>query len=56
MAIMRWLPGRELDRFRREIDRMFDESLAKRDFRHCLVLRRVLCSQRWMCMTKMTRL
>ncbi|BAT72247.1 HSP20 family protein [Thermosulfidibacter takaii ABI70S6] len=32
MAIMRWLPGRELDRFRREIDRMFDEFFSEERF------------------------
>ncbi len=32
MALMRWLPGRELDRFRREIDRMFDEFFSEERF------------------------
>ncbi len=32
MALVRWLPGRELDRFRREIDRMFDEFFSEERF------------------------
>ncbi len=32
MALMRWTPGRELDRFRREIDRIFDEFFSEERF------------------------
>ncbi len=32
MALMRWLPSRELDRFKREIDRMFDEFFGEERF------------------------
>ncbi len=32
MALMRWFPGREIDRFRREIDRIFDEFFSSERF------------------------
>jgi HSP20 family protein len=32
MALMRWSPEREIDRFRREIERMFDEFFSEERF------------------------
>ncbi len=32
MALVRWFPGREIDRFRREIDRMFEEFFGEDRF------------------------